>query len=42
MEDKFQGALLGLIVGDALGAPFEGKSGNNIEFEGKMQEGRAS
>lgn len=39
MENKFKGALLGLIVGDALGAPFEGMSGDNIEFKGKMQGG---
>ncbi len=39
MADKFKGVLLGLIVGDALGATFEGMSGNNIEFEGKIQGG---
>ncbi|MGM0446191.1 MAG: ADP-ribosylglycohydrolase family protein [Bacillota bacterium] len=39
MEDKFKGALMGLIVGDALGAPFEGMKKNNIEFDNKMESG---
>ncbi|MFO7814441.1 MAG: ADP-ribosylglycohydrolase family protein [Halanaerobiales bacterium] len=39
MENKFKGALLGLIVGDALGARYEGMSGDNINFKGKMKGG---
>lgn len=39
MEDKFKGTLLGLIVGDALGAPYEGFPRNSFQFEGEMQGG---
>ncbi|MDZ7671941.1 MAG: ADP-ribosylglycohydrolase family protein [Halanaerobiales bacterium] len=39
MEDKFKGALMGLIVGDALGAPFEGMKSKNIKFDNKMESG---
>src|SRR6056297_341017 len=39
MNNKFKGALMGLIVGDALGAPFEGMSGSEIEFNSKMENG---
>src|SRR5690242_17382702 len=30
LEDRFVGSLLGLAVGDALGANFEGQSGESI------------
>jgi len=39
MEDKFKGALMGLIVGDALGAAFEGMKSKNVKFDNKMESG---
>ena len=36
MRDRFKGALLGLIVGDALGAPYEGAPRGSVNFEGEM------
>jgi hypothetical protein len=27
VQDRFRGALLGVAIGDALGAPFEGRDG---------------
>jgi len=39
MRDRFKGALLGLIVGDALGAPYEGAPRSSVNFEGEMEGG---
>jgi len=36
MKSNFKGALLGLIVGDALGAPFEGYPRGSVNFDGDM------
>ncbi|HKL12397.1 MAG TPA: ADP-ribosylglycohydrolase family protein [Halanaerobiales bacterium] len=39
MRDRFKGALLGLIVGDALGAPYEGSPRDSVYFQGEMRGG---
>ncbi len=37
MKDKFVGAFLGLIVGDALGAPYEGMQRGEFQFNGELK-----
>jgi poly(ADP-ribose) glycohydrolase ARH3 len=33
LKDRFRGCMLGLALGDALGAPFEGWNGGEVSFE---------
>jgi ADP-ribosyl-[dinitrogen reductase] hydrolase len=39
MEDKIKGSLYGLIIGDALGAPFEFKLKGTFTFDGEYHNG---
>ncbi|HEU0025374.1 MAG TPA: ADP-ribosylglycohydrolase family protein [Thermoleophilaceae bacterium] len=42
MRDTAKGALLGAFVGDALGMPYEGKSGDLVPERVEMRDGRAA